>query len=257
MIDQSPERESSTGSTMDVNVGLSLRVAQLQLLSRILAYISHDVQNHLAIIRESAGWIEDLLKLKSKQRFGCLGRFFKRGQSQHFDIEPFLRGLNIIQKQIKEGSTLTKRFNSFAHRLEKTRDVFDGNKVLVEIQDILLRQAKDKSVCLELKFTNEASIIETDPSGFQLAVLGAVEHVMEGLKSEDCLTLEAGVREEKFQVCLTSPYHKGLRTLSPEELDVQDFYQDIVEDLGGQILRQSGDGRNSITLSFPLATAET
>lgn len=239
---------------MDINVGHSLRFAQLQVLSRILAHISHDVQNHLAIIGESAGWIKDLLKLKSKQRFG---RFFKRRQSQHFDIEPFLRSLSIIQKQIEEGSTLTMRFNSFVHRLEKTRAVFDGNKVLMEIQDILLRQAKDKSICLELKFTNEVSIIETDPSGFQLAVLDAVEHAMEGLKSEDCLALEAGVRGEKFQVCLTSPYHEKLRTLSPEELDVQDFYRDIVEDIGGQILRQSGDGRNFITLSFPLTTAET
>lgn len=256
MIDQAPERASTAGSTMDVNAGLSLRVAQLQVLSRTLAHLSHDVQNHLAIISESAGWMEDLLKLKSKQRFGWLGRLLKRGRSQRLDVEPFLSGLSIIRKQIKEGSTLTERFNSFAHRLEETRAVFDANKVLVESQDVLSRQAGEKGICLELELTKEAPMIETDPPGFQLAVLGTVKHVMEGLKSGDCLALEAGISGGRFQVCLTGPYHEGFHSLSLEEPDSQDFYRDIVEYLGGQIQRESGDGKYVTTLTFPLATAE-
>jgi len=256
MIDQAPELASTAGSTMDVNAGLSLRVAQLQVLSRTLAHLSHDVQNHLAVISESAGWMGDLLKLKSKQR-GWLGRLLKRGQSQRFDAEPFLSGLSIIKKQIEEGSNLTGRLNCFAHRLEETRAVFDANKVLVESQDVLSRQAGEKGICLELKLTKEAPMIETDPPGFQLALLSTVEHVMEGLKSGDSLALEAGISGGRFQVCLTGPYHEGFHSLSPEEPDSRDFYQDIVEEMGGQIQRESGDGKYVTTLTFPLATAET
>lgn len=256
-IDRTTEQATPARRSADVNVALGLRVAQLQVLGRALAHVAHDVQNHIAIISESAGLMGDLLKLKNKQRFGRIRRFFKRDQGQRVDIEPFLRGLNTIQQQVALGSTLNQRLGSFAHRLEETHSVFYGNKVLEEIQDALLRQAREKGIRLEIKLAGEAPMIETDPPRFQLAVFGNVEQVMEGLESGDWLALEAGVREGRFEVRLTSPCGEQSGGLLRDEPDGQDFSRDIVEDLGGQVWKQSGDGTYVTTLAFPLASRET
>ena len=256
-IAQTTEQARSSWKSGGVNIVPGLRVAQLQVLGRALAHVAHDVQNHLAIISESAGLMGDLLKLKNKQRFGRIRRFFKRGQGQRVNIEPFLRGLNAIQEQVTQGSTLNQRLSSFAHRLEETNSVFYGNKVLEEIQDALVGQAREKGVRLEIKLDRETLMIETDPSRFQLAVFGNVEQVMEGLESGDWLALEAGVREGRFEVRLTSPCGEQSRGLLPEEPDGQNLCRDIVKDLGGQAWRQSGDGTCVTTLAFPLASGET
>ena len=236
----------------EVNEGL--RIAQLQVLSRALSHLTHDVQNHLATINESAGWMKDLLQWKNKQRFGWLGRFFKRGRGP--DLEPFLGPLNTIQKQVEQGSILTQHLNSFAHRLEETRSIVDGHKVLEEIREVLLRQSGEKGIRLELKMAEEAAMIETDPPVFQLAVFDNVEQLMAGLKSGDCVTLETGCRDGQFQVRLSNPNPEGYRGSPAEEPAGRDFSRDIVEELGGQVHRQTGDGKYVITLAFTLAERE-
>lgn len=252
--DKAPEQAGAARKVRDVNGCLSLRIAQLQALSQALAHLAHDVQNHLAIINESAGWMKDLLKLKSRQRFGWIGRFFKRRQKQLPDLEPFFNRLNMIEKHVDQASTLNQRLSSFAHCLKKNRSIFNGNKALEEIRDVLLRQARDKGICLEIKLAEESSMIETDPSVFQLAVFDNVQQAIEGFQSGDCLTLESEVRDGQFQVRLTGLCHDGYSSSPIEETDGRDFYWHIVEDMGGQIQRQSVDEKCVTTLSFALAS---
>lgn len=252
-MDPAQEQAGPARSITDVNIGLSLRLAQLQVFGLGLAHIAHDVQNHLAIISESAGLMGDLLKLKGKQRFGWVCRFLKRDQGRCLDIKPFFGGLNTIQEQVVQGSSLTQRLSSFAHRLEEAESVFDGIRALEEIRDILLVQAGEKGIRLEIRLAKEATMIETNSPGFQLAVFGSVEQVMESLESGDWLVLEADDSDGRFQVHITSPSHDESPGLLSEELDGQDFYRDIVGDLGGQIWKQSDDGKHVTTLAFSLA----
>jgi hypothetical protein len=254
---QATGRASAVQRAGDVEASLGLRVAQLQVLSRTLANVAHDVQNHLAAINESAGWMGDLLELKNRQRFGWIGRFFKRGNRDRLDVRPFSSALNAIQKQVVQGSTSNQRLSGFAHRLEATRSVFSGNKALEEIRDALLREAADKGIHVEMKLANGAPMIETEPPGFQLAVFCGVEQVMEGLESGDRLVLETEVAEGRFHVRFTSEGPGESGSLLSEEPDGQDFSRAIVEELGGQIWEQPGDGNHITTLVFPLARAET
>ncbi|MBW2467508.1 MAG: hypothetical protein JRF02_09425 [Deltaproteobacteria bacterium] len=250
--EQTPGQTGTFIKAGDVTEGL--RNAQLQVLSRALAHLTHDIQNHLATIYESAGWMKDLLQWKNKQRLGLVGRFFKRDRGP--DLKPFLGHLDTIQKEVEQGSTLSQRLNNFAHRQEETRSIVDGHKVLEEIQEVLLRQSGEKGVRLELEMNRDAAMIETDPPIFQLAVFDYVEQLMEGLKSGDCLTLEAGSRDGQFQVRLTSPDPEGYHGSRREEPAGRDFSRDIMEALGGQVYRQTSDGKYVITLAFILAGRE-
>jgi hypothetical protein len=254
---QGTGRASAVQRTGDVEASLGLRVAQLQVLSRTLANVAHDIQNHLAAINESAGWMGDLLNLKNKRRFGWIGRFFKRGERHRLHVTPFFGEIDTIQKQVVHGSASNQRLGGFAHRLEEARSVFSGNKALEEIRDVLLREAAEKGIHLEMKLANGEPMIETDPPGFQLAVFCGVEQVMEGLESGDRLVLEAEAGEGRYQVQLISSRPAESLGLPLRDADGQDFSQTIVEELGGQIWKQSGDGNHITTLAFPLAVART
>jgi hypothetical protein len=80
--------------------GISLRTAQLQVLSQALAHFAHDVQNHLAIINESAGWMKDLMTLNKKKKFSWIRRFSGKDRKKRSDLEPYFSDLNKIEKHL-------------------------------------------------------------------------------------------------------------------------------------------------------------
>ncbi len=252
--DQVQGQGSTTGRATDVPDSYSLRRAQLEVLRKTLGDVTHDVQNHLAIINESAGWMKDLLKLKTKKGFGWIARLLKRNQGQHLNVEPFFKGLNSIQEHVALGSLLTQRLSSFAQRLDKAKAVFDANEALEETIDLLSEQATERDIRLELKLAKEAPMIETDPSPFQLALFGHIEKAMKGLERGGWLVVEAGISEDRFQLHLTSPGPKESPKLASEDPGGRDFSQQIFEDLGGQIWSRSGDGKYVTALVFPLAS---
>lgn len=233
----------------------NLRTAQLQVLGGALAHLAHDVQNHLAIINESAGWMKDLMQLKSKQKFGKIGSFFKAGK-QRAELEPFVNDLNMIEKQVNQASNLTRRLSNFAHGMEESRSIINGNHFLDNIRDVLLKLAAEKDISLEIKLTEDPSKIETDPSGFQLAVFENVEHVAEKMKSGDHLTMGSEVRDGQFRVYITGPCHSGYAGPA-EGTDGQDFDWYIIENLGGRIQRQTADETCTTTMIFALAGEKT
>jgi hypothetical protein len=255
MIRQNPPRGQHAQPTGGGATGLNPRAAQMQLLSRALAHVAHDVQNHLAIIDESAGWMKDLLKIKGKHWVGRIVRLFDRDRSARLDTGPILRALDDIHEQMAQASGLNQRFSRFAHLLEEDMAIFDANRVLGEIEDVFARQVLKKELNLEMKLgTGVGPMIETDPSGFLLAASVNLDDFTEGLKSGDRVTLETEVREGRFHLSLTSTLRKDFREVPAHRgPDAHDFPQNLVERLGGQILRRSGDGTRVRTLNFPLA----
>lgn len=236
---------------------LSLRLAHLKFLGQGLARLAHDLKNHLATINESAGLMVDLLKLEQRQRFGWLGRLFRRGQTPSPDMAPVFSDLKRIEKEVIQGAILIQHLGRFAHRLEETRSVFDGDEALEEMRCILLEQAKIKGIHLEMRLSESMPMIETDPSGFQMIVLCNVEKFMAGLENGRRVILETAIREGLFQVCLSSPYSGYLPRFGSEEHCDEGVCRKGVEALGGQIWNQSGHGNYAVTLAFPLVRGKT
>ena len=90
-----------------VDDGLDFGRAQLEIVGRVLGDVTHDVQNHLAIINESAGWMEDLLNLKKKKGLGRIFGLFKRNRGRELDVKPFFEGLKSIHQQVGRAATIT------------------------------------------------------------------------------------------------------------------------------------------------------
>lgn len=254
---QRPEQATPISEAGEANEGLSLRIAHLNFLGRGLVRLAHDLKNHLATINESAGLMVDLLKHQHKQRSGWRDRSFKGRQTPSLDMASLLSVLERIEKEVVQGATLIQNLGRFGHRLEEPRSVFDGEEALEEIRDVLLEQVGEKGIHLEIRPSETKPMIETDLSGFQMAVVWNVEKVMAGLEQGHRIVLETAVRKGLFQVCLSSPCAGYPPRFVSEELCDEGFYGERVEELGGQMWDRSDHGKYTVTLAFPLAGGKT
>jgi signal transduction histidine kinase len=242
-------RDALAGETNEKDIGF--KIAETQIMGRSLAFLAHDIQNHLATINESAGWMKDLLEQKDKRGFDRIILYFKRARIP--DSEALFPVLDTIQKQVSQVSALTARLSNFAHRLEEKKSVVDAHKILEEVMDSLLRETEEKGVHIELKQAKEVCMIEIDPLGFQLAVFENMKNIIKILESGTHLILETMIKGGEFHVRFTEPNDMEYSNSLSKEPDGQDFLKYMVEDLGGQIRQHTGNEKTFNTLAFALA----
>jgi two-component system NtrC family sensor kinase len=254
--DRAPDHEGETAGTGNESGDVGLRMAYLGVLSRAFSNVAHDVQNHIAAINESAGWMGDLLTLKKKGQLAWLRRFLKRGEPR-VDVKPFLDILDTIQEQVAQGSAQNRRFGDFAHRLKEPRSVFSANRALREIEGVLLKEATGRGIDLEIKFADSTPIIEAAPRDLQLATFSCIEEALGGIDRKARLLLETEVKDGHFHICLTSPSPAESSHGHGGEHDSSDFCRVMVEDMGGRILKPPDDEKHVTILVFPLAGEET
>jgi C4-dicarboxylate-specific signal transduction histidine kinase len=245
----------SADELTDVDDRLDLRRAQLEVFGRTFGDVTHDVQNNLAVINESAGWMQDLLNLKKKKGFGRIVGLFKRNRGKELDVEPFLEGLESIHDHVGKAAALTRHLSRFADRMDEAKAVIDANHVLEEIQDALREQAADRGIRLEVKPAKKRPMVETEPAAFQLCLFANIAGCIERQKEGAPLVVEADMNEGGFHLHVTGT--EGLSGLPPAHPDSNGFALKILEKLGGEIRSQPDDAKNVITLVFPLAGNET
>ncbi len=118
-------------------------------MGKITAGITHEMNNVLAIIRESAGLIEDILAIN------------KEGPLPHQD--KFGQALERIEAQVTRGVELNKELNRFAHSMDQPEAEMEISELLAHIQALNSRFARLKQVALQTSVSGEAGRIRTNP----------------------------------------------------------------------------------------------
>ncbi len=136
---------------MDDELEKTIRHEQLESLGRILAGFSHDMKNHLGIIRESNGLMEDLI---------AMGALSDDPQM----AERFQKLIATIEKKVVESAEMFKNLSNFAHRSDTPRSTFDLNDLLREALTFLSRFARLKQVKLSFEPQEDIPSLYNDPS---------------------------------------------------------------------------------------------
>jgi len=131
-------------------------------LGKITAAFTHEMKNVLAIIKESAGLMEDLLYLNQDAAFPQKDRF--------------VRCLTTIQAQTNRGVALSSRLNCFAHSPDEEVATVDLNKILDQVVFLSERFARLKGVTLSLDRHETAINMVVSPLRLQMAVFGCLEY---------------------------------------------------------------------------------
>lgn len=209
---------------------------EAKFMGRITAGMTHEIRNVLAVMRESAGLMEDIMSLPESGSFPHKERFSK--------------ALGVIQQQVERAVELVGRLNRFAHSMDELRATVDLGELLEQISALLARKARNSRVQLKAKVQGEGIRVSTDPFALSMLICCCIEHCLEGLGQEGVLELTA-LREAGGTLLKIGPSpfeaQGEQKTGLPPELIC---FSDLADLLGLEIRYQEGESGKSFCLRW-------
>jgi phosphoglycerate-specific signal transduction histidine kinase len=208
------------------------RAAHLKFVGKVLSVFTHEINNHLAILKESAGLIEDTL------------RFQKNASGDVMNI------VQSIEKQIAKTAWLCKKLNGFGHRMDNGAAVFNANECIDELLALLNRLANHRQVCFVKEFKDGLPQAAGDPAMLQLLLFCVIEKGLNDLDRDGRIifkTAHSGGHisiEIIIEGRLSGSFEKGI---CPD--DIAGYLASRLK--GG--ISYNGGGSVSITLPAPAA----
>ena len=214
-----------------------LRNSQLKFIGKLMAGVSHEFKNHLAIINESSGLLGDLLQIEN---------------TGLQDTERFLKITQAIEDRVAQAAQMIRHVNGFSHRMDDPCSTFDVNDVLHEEIALLQRFALLQNTHLEMQSGQDLPAIYNNPALFQFVVFCLLEPTLDlaGPNSRILISTEVQEKAVKITVDLESAQgssdNKTTAALHPDVLPY------ALEKLTAQFFRESlGQGRDRATVILP------
>lgn len=164
-------------------------IGEIAFFGRITAGITHELKNVLAIIRESAGLMEDIMTMSP----GALTSYQDKFQS----------ALNKISNQVGRGVELTDRLNKFAHSSDEAVAKIDLHIVIEQLVALTQRFARLKNVVLKTDVSMSSAHqfnLVTRPVVLQMALFSAIECCLDVLPAGGAINISLDKSEGKYAV---------------------------------------------------------
>jgi C4-dicarboxylate-specific signal transduction histidine kinase len=206
-------------------------------MGKITAGMTHEIRNVLAIIKESAGLMEDIL---------LLGKGDPAQQADRFK-----RMISKILAQVDRGTTLAAGLNQFAHCPDSRQEMIDMNDLLEHLTLLARRFAGNRLVSLETVRSDKAQVVAGDPLKLQMAVFAAVEAILPLAPAVKTIVLQPKAERDRVWIDVS------LEGLAPE---LTEWHSVIQAGSGWEILEEAcrnaggtlevSEGTRSLRLMF-------
>jgi nitrogen-specific signal transduction histidine kinase len=211
-----------------------LITSQLSFIGKVLSVFSHEINNHLAILKESAGLIGDLIE------FGKT--------SSRKDLKEILKITQSIKDQIEQTTYFCDKLNGFGHGMEKPLSAFDIHKSIDELMVLLRRVINQKRISLEKDFTANMPLIYSNPLKIQFLIFCLVDKHLKRLDKNSRIIIKTVYLNDSIGITIIP---KGNLIETDEEVTCKDeIYKHIVEQLGGSISQKTAD---ETTIMLPVS----
>lgn len=212
------------------NADKELRVLQLRFIGKILAGFTHESRNYLAIIKESAGLVGDMMQL---------------GKSIEESADQYLETIRSIEDQVERSTRHCKYLSRFSHRMDIEFSSFACNDLMEELMALVHRFANQKRIELAADFQQDLPDIYGNPSLIQFLVFGFLEKNLMELAQKSRLVIRTESAGGPVAISIISEGAQldagGEKTEFPFEV-----YNGVAKRLGGTI--SIGEGRVTFTL---------
>lgn len=149
---------------------------KLSSIGRLSAGIAHEINNPLAIINEKAGLMKDLLAREDDST--CKTRLEKQ--------------LDGILNSVTRCRTITHRLLGFARRMEVTVEPLNINSVVHEVLGFLDKEARKRSVDVQLQLDDNMPSVPSDRGQLQQVVLNILSNALEAVEHGGAVTISSG-----------------------------------------------------------------
>ncbi len=155
-------------------------------LAKITASATHEIRNVLAIVKESAGLIQDVIH--------------SWGQSGVPNQDKVLRSLGRIDAQVTRGADLLSNLNRFAHSLDRAQEETDLSLEAQQVALLSQRFARKKRHLVQVRPADQRLPVALKPLELQMALFAAVECCLDQLPEASTVTLHPAREGDRASV---------------------------------------------------------
>lgn len=212
-----------------------LTTSQLSFIGKVLAVFSHEINNHLAILKESVGLIGDLIEL---------GKTSSRN-----DLKEILKITQSIKNQIDQTTYFCDKLNGFGHGMEKPLSAFNIHKSIEELMVLLRRDINQKMICLEKDFAANMPLLYSNPLKIQFLIFCLIEKHLKRLDKNSRIIIKTVHSNDSIGIIII-PKGDLIETDEEEVICKDEIYEHIIKQLGGSVSQKTGD---ETTIMFPVS----
>ena len=136
-------------------------------VAKITAGATHEIRNVLAIIKESAGLVTDVIH--------------SLGGRALSNPDKVVRAVGRIDAQVSRGAALLANLNRFAHSLDRAQEGTDLNQEIQQTAFLCQRLARQGRHQIEVQPGDQALPVGVNPLWLQMALFAAVECCLDQL----------------------------------------------------------------------------
>lgn len=152
-----------------------LTTQKLAAIGELAAGISHEINNPLAIIRQEAEWLEELLK----------GARFQ-DQAQLLEFRESLKEIILAVERARE---VTGKVLELARERQPVIQKLDLNRLLEDMARLVEHEARKKNIVIERRFAPDLPPLESDGPLLRQAVLNLLTNAYQAIEDGGTITL--------------------------------------------------------------------
>ena len=219
-------------SIQDNNQEQVLRENELAFFGAITASVSHELNNVISIIDQTAGLLEDLL--------------IGAETGRQIENDRLKRIADNISNQTQRGVGVIKRLNTFAHSVDDPVKEFDINDLVENLTALTRRFANLKRIQLEMQLYNGSITLISSPFMIQQIMFRCIKHALEISQQGDTVNINVDRSDSNALVTIESP------GIDRDEEGFDPVYVELLASrIGGSLNISSEPDRTTFKLSIP------
>jgi C4-dicarboxylate-specific signal transduction histidine kinase len=166
-----------------------MEIPEAAFIARMTASTTHELRNVLAVVKESAGLVEDLVLASPQQKA--------------LNPEKLLHAARRIDAQVGRGAALLTALNRLAHGLDHAEETLDLGQQTEQATFLCQRFARQRRQRIEAEAEGDARSVRVNALRLQMALVSAIDCCLEQLPEDSVVTMRVVGSADRPSVVVT------------------------------------------------------